>query len=274
MNNDVELKKKLIDMLKWFHNFCVANNIRYYVLGGTMLGAVRHHGIIPWDDDIDVGVVSDDYLKLEGLFSHTKQTRYKFEGPSTEASDYYYSFSKLYDTSTTLIENTKYKIKRGVYIDIFPLVGMGNNEQESIARFNVINKQFFYLLARTAGIRRGRSWFKNITIQLLRIIPDSLSNDKKRLVKLHKFANERSFFDYKLGGNPFGAWRYKEIMETAIMGTPTLYQFEDFEVFGAEKYDEYLTHMYGNWRQLPPKEKQITHHDYIGLDLEKSYLSR
>ena len=127
MNNDVELKKKLIDMLKWFHNFCVANNIRYYVLGGTMLGAVRHHGIIPWDDDIDVGVVSDDYLKLEGLFSHTKQTRYKFEGPSTEASDYYYSFSKLYDTSTTLIENTKYRIKRGVYIDIFPLVGMGNN---------------------------------------------------------------------------------------------------------------------------------------------------
>ncbi|MBQ6197303.1 MAG: LicD family protein [Lachnospiraceae bacterium] len=268
---DIELKQKLLEMMKWFHSFCLKNGIRYYVLGGTMLGAVRHHGFIPWDDDIDVGVVCEDYLKLNNLMANSGQTKYVFESPITEAPDYYYSFSKLYDTSTTLVENTRYKIQRGIYIDIFPLVGMGNNEEESLLHFKKIDKQFKYLLARSTGIRKGRNFFKNLAIRMVRMIPNCLSNDKKKLQSLYYFANSKPFYDCKYGGNPFGAWRYKEIMDRSIMGTPTLYRFEDTEVFGAENADEYLSNLYGNWMVLPSLDKRVSHHDYLKLDLTSSY---
>lgn len=70
---DVELKQKLTEMLAWFHNYCVEHNLRYYVLGGTMLGAVRHKGFIPWDDDIDVGMPRADYEKFAQLMESEKK---------------------------------------------------------------------------------------------------------------------------------------------------------------------------------------------------------
>ncbi|MBP5406146.1 LicD family protein [bacterium] len=267
-----KLKSKLLEMMEWFHSFCVKNNIRYYVLGGTMLGAVRHQGFIPWDDDIDVGIPSEDYVKLNELFLNSGQSKYLFESPETDADDFFYSFSKLYDTATTLIENTRCKIKRGIYIDIFPLAGMGNDERESSSRFRMIDNKFKYLLARSTGIRKGRSFYKNMVVNLVGMIPDFISKDKARLLELNRLAGERPFFEYKIGGNPFGAWRDKEIMESSIMGKPVLYNFEHIKVFGAEKADEYLTHLYGNWRELPPVEKRMSHHDYIMLDLETPYI--
>lgn len=273
-NQDRELKLKLLEMMKWFHAFCANHSIRYYVLGGTMLGAARHGGFIPWDDDIDVGVISEDYMKLSELISKTDQKRYVFEWPETGAPDYYYSFAKLYDTSTTLVENTRNRIKRGIYLDIFPLVGMGNDMMKAKRRFDIIDRQFRYLLARRTGIRKGRSKLKNAAVYALRLIPDFVSRDTERLVRLNRMANELPFNEYKIGGNPFGAWRDREIMDNSIMGTPKLYKFEDTEVYGAEHADEYLTHLYGDWRKLPPEEKRISHHDYIELDLSRSYLDR
>ena len=70
-----------------------------------------------------------------------------------------------------------------------------------------------------------------------------------------------------------GAWRFKEIMPTKYMGTPTLYDFEDTQIYGAEFADEYLTNIYGEWRMLPPKDKQISHHDFIICELNKSWMS-
>ena len=273
-NQNRELKLKLLEMMKWFHAFCANHSIRYYVLGGTMLGAARHGGFIPWDDDIDVGVISEDYMKLSELISKTDQKRYVFEWPETGAPDYYYSFAKLYDTSTTLVENTRNRIKRGIYLDIFPLVGMGDDVMEAKRRFDIIDRQFRYLLARRTGIRKGRSKLKNAAVYALRLIPDFVSRDTERLVRLNRMANELPFNEYKIGGNPFGAWRDREIMDNSIMGTPKLYKFEDMEVYGSEHADEYLTHLYGDWRKLPPEEKRISHHDYIELDLSRSYLDR
>ena len=71
-----------------------------------------------------------------------------------------------------------------------------------------------------------------------------------------------------------GAYRQKEIIEKEILGVPTRYAFEDIYVNGAEHYEEYLTHIYGDWGKLPPKEKQVSHHDFIELDLDRSYLEK
>ena len=269
MERDNKLKPMLVEMMGWFHNFCVNHNLRYYAAGGTMLGAIRHKGFIPWDDDIDIVMPRTDYEKLEQLMKNQVCKRYLLETPNTDAKDFFYTFSKLYDTETTLIENTKYKIKRGIYLDIFPLDGMGNSEKESRKHFRKIEKANNLLLSKIAGIRKGRSFIKNTVVRVFRVVP---LNEKKLLNKVVRLCAEKDWDKCAYGGNPVGAWRFKEIMRKEIMGTPTLYKFENIEIFGAEMADEYLKHLYGDWRKLPPIEKRVSHHDYILCDLNQSYL--
>lgn len=267
-----EMKNKLKDMFSWFHSFCTENGLRYYMLGGTMLGAVRHGGFIPWDDDIDVGMPREDYEKLEKLLSGKRVGKYVLETPNTEAEDYFYAFSKLYDTTTTLIENTRFKIKRGLYIDIFPLDGIGNTRQEAEKNYSHVHKTYNLLLTRVAGIRKGRKWYKNLAVTIARAVPNFILNNKKILQKLIKICKKYSFDESTYGGNLVGAWRFREVMPTSIMGKPTIYNFEGLEVYGAEDFDGYLTSLYGDWRKLPPEEKRVTHHDYILCDLDKPYI--
>lgn len=267
-----ELQTELLNILKWFHVFCCQYDLKYYLLGGTMLGAARHQGFIPWDDDVDVGMPRKDYDQLRQMIKHVNNSRYRLETPESDALDYNYCFSKLYDVRTTLVENTKYKTKRGIYLDIFPLDGMGNTERESKRHFALIDAEFKFVLARTTGIRKGRNPMKNLAVVASRAIPNAVINDKALIRHIDKLCQSRDFNQCLYGGNPFGAWRYKEIMPRAIMGKPTLYPFENIEICGVEYPDEYLSRLYGDWRQLPPRENQITHHDYIMLDLHRSYL--
>lgn len=269
MDKEKKLKNMLVDMMKWFHEFCVRNNLRYYVLGGTMLGAIRHEGFIPWDDDIDIGMPRNDYERLIELMNKETKGRYVLETPDTEEKDFYYAFSKLYDTKTTLIENTKYQIKRGIYLDIFPLDGVGNSFEESKRFAESVYKYDDLLMLKIAGFRKGRSFYKNIAVFLFRFLP---VNSKKILKKLTNKCKEKNYDECTWIGNLLGAWRLKEVMPKEYLGVPTLYKFENIEVFGAEYANEYLTSLYGDWKKLPPFEKRVTHHDYIMCDLTKSYM--
>lgn len=269
MTQQEQLKSKLIDILQWFHSFCEENNLRYYALGGTMLGAARHEGFIPWDDDIDVGMPREDYNRLAELLNNSPNERYMLETPDTTAKDYFYPFSKLYDTETTLVENTKYKIKRGIYIDIFPLDGIGNSYEESKKNSKSVYNIHNLLLLKIAGIRKGRSLYKNLAVVLFRFIPIRAKWVLKKLtVKCSKYSWDECLWV----GNLVGAWRFNEVMPKEYLGTPQKYKFENIVIYGVENPDAYLTSLYGNWRQLPPIEKQVSHHDFILCDLEKSFL--
>ncbi len=270
--SDKELKEKLIEMFSWFHNFCAENNLRYYALGGTMLGAERHGGFIPWDDDIDIGMPRCDYEKLWALLKGKKIGKYIMETPDTEANDYFYPFSKIYDTSTTLIENTKSKIKRGIYLDIFPLDGIGNSLEESRENYRAVEKAFNLLLTRVTGIRKGRAFYKNLSVILLRLVPSFILNNKKLLKKVDNICKRYDFDSCSWCGNLVGAWHFKEIMPREFIGEPKLYRFENVEMYGVADADAYLTNLYGDWRKLPPEDKRVSHHDYICCDLHKSYL--
>lgn len=269
---DKQLKGKLLEMIKWFHGFCVENSLRYYVLGGTMLGAVRHKGFIPWDDDIDVGMPRKDYEKLAYLMGKQVCGIYVIETPTSEDKGFLYTFSKIYDTTTTLVENTRIPLRRGIYIDVFPLDGLGSSLKESKKKYHKIDLYFKLLLTRATGIRKGRNPLKNLAVATVGLIPGFLINNKKLQRFIDKLCKENDYDECLYGGNLLGAWRFKEVMESRIMGTPVLYPFEDIMVYGAEYYDDYLTHLYGDWKKLPPQEKRVTHHDYLECDLEKSYL--
>lgn len=267
------LQGRLLEMFKWFHEFCKDNGIRYYALGGTMLGAVRHKGFIPWDDDIDVGVPRKDYEKIRRISATLPDGRYCFEFPDTQSEVFATPYAKLYDTGTLLIENYYKPYKRGIFIDIFPLDGTGNNYKESCKYFKQLKAGYNLFMTKVAAINKKRAPIKNAAIVFARLIPDSLLSARSLRLKLDKKAALKDFDKMLYGGNLFGNWGIKEIMKTSIMGKPKEYEFNGITIYGAENYDEYLSLLYGDWRQLPPVEKRVSHHDFIELDINKSYLS-
>ena len=268
-----EMQTMMLDMLKWFHGFCEENDITYYVLGGTMLGAARHNGYIPWDDDIDLGIPREDYNRLLANKARffSEEDRYVLESCLDGDWRFDYAYAKLYDTATTLIENRRTRLKRGIFLDIFPLDGAGDNEDEIDANYGSIKRSLELLTVRSSAVRKGRNWWKNLIVRIFSILPYRFYNNHKLIHDINNRCGQKRFDECKYVGNLLGIYRNKEIMPRAYFGKPTLYTFEDMKVYGPEKYDEYLSHLYGDWRQLPPKDKRVSHHDFIELDLHKSY---
>lgn len=266
-----ELQEKLLEMFKYFHKFCEENNLRYWALGGIVLGAVRHKGFIPWDDDIDVGMPREDYERFIGM-KDKFNGRYIAEFPG-ENKDYTYLFGKIYDTSTTLVENCRPKAKRGIYLDIFPLDGVGNTYEEALKNFKkVYKKKLSFMRKHVIVWRKGRSLYKNIAVLILNCVPEFVWNTQKMITDIDDMSKQFKFSECNYVVNYFGAWREKEIIKKEYFGEPRLVEFEGATMYIPENYDEYLTTLYGNYMQLPPPEKRVSHHDYILCDLHKSYL--
>lgn len=271
--NMTEQQNKLLQMLSWFHDTCVKNNLRYYIIAGTMLGAIRHNGFIPWDDDIDVGMPRRDYEKLRELSKEVNENNhYILEYPDSQHSEYPYLIAKLYDSNTTLIEKKRYPIKRGIYIDIFPLDGIGNNIEEATTNYKPFYNCFRLHLMITAPFLKRYSLPKNFAVLCGRLISPLFVRRKTLERRIDYLCKRFDFDDSKLVSNLLGGSAIKGIVPKEYFGTPTLIQFENIEVYGLEKPDLYLKSMYGNFMELPPVEKRVSLHDSIECDLNKSYL--
>ncbi len=267
-----ELQSRLLCVLKWFHELCKKENLVYYAQGGTVLGAVRHKGFIPWDDDIDVGMPRKDYekfIKLSEKVNKHSQFIIEFSG---KKKDFVYPYCKIYDRTTTLVENTRYKTKRGIYIDVFPIDGIGNTLEESINNFKKVDKMINLLCTRVCAIRKERSWYKNIAILLSRCIPESMFSTLDLMKKIETLSKQKEYDKYDFVANLCGNWHEKEIMDKKWVEKPILCKFENMQIFIPGNYDAYLTRMYGDYMKLPPIEKRCTHHDFLYIDLNKSFM--
>lgn len=272
MNNNLsELQKKLLDLLKWFHQVCVENNLTYYLEGGTMLGAVRHSGFIPWDDDLDICMPREDYEKFNSLFGNKTFDFIYVENPNSENKDFIYGFTKIYDLNTTLVEDFKTPIKRGVYIDVFPIDGCGNNLKESKKIYNKIHRKRILVSALNCSLKKKYPFYIKILLRIFRLLFGKILNTKKIVKKINDLALKYRFDNCEMSALFWGAWKYKDIISSKYFGKPKLYEFEGLKVYGVEFFDEYLTSVYGDWRTLPPIEKRVSHHNFVFIDLNKSY---
>lgn len=267
------LQSRLLDMLKWFDDFCKKNNLQYFSVGGTLLGSVRHQGFIPWDDDIDIAMPRRDYNRLAELMGEKVFDHYVLETQNSSKKDFCYPYYKLYDTNTTLIEHYRKPLVRGIFLDIFPLDGVGADKEEGIKWYRRINHKYSFYLTRVAAIRRSRSRYKNLAIKVSQLIPECIIDNMKIRKELDGMCQKFSFTDSLWGGNLLGNWGEREIVPLKVFGTPTPYQFEDMLLCGPEDFDGYLSCIYGDWRKLPPKEKQVSHHDFLKLDLDNGYIA-
>jgi len=255
----------LYEMMIFFHQLCEKHNLNYYMIGGTMLGAVRHKDFIPWDDDIDVALPRNDYDKLISLSDSDMPDNIRLL-TMEKMKNFPFAFAKLVNTNTTLIEDIGGKeVVTGVYIDIFPIDGAGKEETTA----KKLNKKIEFLrkcVFVSFSNKRYKSFFKSSVAQGIRLI------DYKIWLKwLNKTLKKYPYESSRYISNFLGAWGEKEIMHRDFWGRPTLYQFRESQFYGPENYDKYLSSLYNNYMELPPIEKRRSHHNFKYLNLNLPY---
>ena len=244
----------LLDISKEFLRICTKYNIPYYMQGGTMLGAVRHKGFIPWDDDVDFGVSRDNFMLLKQILPKELSKNYRMLKLSDSPSMIYDTI-KIEDTRTALIEQYKegYPFNLGINIDIFPL-DKTNNKLGILSKNMIIQ-----YLCKIQGYRflsiSSRPWGKRLLAIFIKIILCWTKRDTIFRI-IDKFLIEKKG-DYII--NHYGTWQNIEMVPAPVMGTPTLYSFCDIKLLGPEDYDNYLKTIYGNYMELPPEEDRHYH---------------
>ena len=263
-NYDIRiLQQKIIGNLKAIDAVCREHHLRYYLWAGTMLGAVRHRGFIPWDDDMDICMPRPDYEQLLAHWREWLPQPYEIISPETDAT-YPYPFAKVEDSSTTVLERPDFQFLEGVYIDVFPIDGVPSS---TLARRWHFGRYHFWrhllFLRGRDPFKHGhgpRSWLPWLIHRAFSL--DWLQRKVRSFMVRYDYDSSDSVCDYDDGA--------RGIIAKRVLGTPTPYAFESETFLGVEHYDEYLTTKYGDYMQLPPKEKQIQHH-FFRLDLHRSY---
>ena len=261
------LKEIEIDLLSRFIEVCERLNLRYFAIGGTLLGAVRHKGFIPWDDDIDVGMPRSDYeifVKEGGRYFSDPYFLQTFSSDKEAI----FPFAKLRDSGTTFIEKSaaSLHINHGVYIDIFPLDGYPTSRIKG----KILNWEKAILNERVLkgfiDLEHSNNLKRKIVLSLT--APLSSQGAVKRFDKLIK---KYDYEDSYLIANYCGAWGKKEIVPKHWYGNGIQGTFESIEIMLPEKYDLWLTQVYGDYNKYPPLEEQVPHHFCKVIDLENPY---
>lgn len=257
------LHAKILNILKAVDAVCDAHGLRYYLWAGTMIGAVRHKGFIPWDDDLDIAMPRKDY---DMLANHAKEWLPRpYELVAAETDDKYpLPFAKVQDADTTLIERMHLKYLGGVYIDVFPIDGVPDNavaRKLQFARYEYY-KRVLYLLYRDP-YKHGHGPSSWLPLLCRKAYTLKGVQDKIRAL-LHRYDYDlcRLVADYDDGSR--GA------MDKKILGTPVLYDFENMRFKGVSDYDTYLSNKYGDYMTIPKQDKQ-RQHNFHYIDLERPY---
>ncbi|WP_368654380.1 phosphorylcholine transferase LicD [Ornithinibacillus sp. 4-3] len=254
--NTEQLKKlqtEMLSLLVEFDRICIKYNIPYFLFAGTLLGATRHHGFIPWDDDIDVAMHRKDYNKFkEVVKKELDQNTYFFQSQET---DQYYNWVfdrlRLNNTVYKRVGQEHLKYHSGIFLDIFPLDDLSENKLKQFITINMC-KICKKALWAPVGVKHGKNMIHRLVFKLLNYIPRRLlifiyeyfaitfNKKKTSLIASHNV----STIIFK-----------KEWCQESIK-----LEFEDLKFYAPIKYHDFLEEHYGNYMKLPPEEERKGHH--------------
>lgn len=253
--NITEVQKMQLELMKRLHAFLQSNDIKYYLIAGSALGAVRHQGFIPWDDDIDIGMFRSDYEKFlsvaDEFSSEYEIANYR------NANNCDFGLTRFYFPNTYIedLSITQTKLDKRLYFDVFPLDNVPDCPEElkryeksvrkkkkQIAKIDVrdFNNKWYVLLV--------KKMFSCILVPFRQRILRSFDRlmrkyEKEDTLSVCSLCSQYSF--------------KKQVMKKDIYGTPVLHEFADAMFFVPEKIEEYLTILYGaDYMQIPPVEKR------------------
>jgi putative licD1 protein len=265
----------IIDVLSVFIRICEAQGLRYFCAGGTAIGAVRHQGMIPWDDDIDVFMPRPDYDRFLALAAHSMPEGYEVLSPYA-TKDYPMYFAKMCNARTTLLENERIPCVFGLYIDIFPLDGACDdvetcyrekrrfkrlmNKLEAVSTHNSFGEYVGLLTKRREW---GRFAVKTVAFCCRSWLRQWLLKQMDSIAYGHDYALSSRVVTYS------GAYQRQEIYPKAWLETPQMFAFEGLMVNLPHDYDAYLRHFFGDYMTLPPVEQRASHHQKVFFDLDK-----
>ena len=236
---------KLLNMLLEFKEELDKNSIKFILIGGSALGAVRHKGFIPWDDDMDIALYRSEFEKMEKILEKVsfKNIEYIFSETTTDAVPY-----------GRIVCSDK---KNSQVIDVYPI---DNVPDTFIGRnFQYIVSEVYHFTVKQSIPQNRPNLIKYLTKIALKILSSSMKKIMKRNSK-----NLLLYWNGKETRNIANIYGYKkyflEIMPKEYIGTPILSEFEGEKFFIPEQWDKYLTHLYGDYMQLPPIEEQVPKH--------------
>lgn len=258
-----------LDILKEVAKLCEENDLRYFLMGGTFLGAVRHKGFIPWDDDIDIGMPRPDYERFISIAQRNlpEYLQYKNFRIGNEQTIYFARVenSKIRIEDTSAIE----KRIRNAWIDIFPLDGMPNNAvarkiKEGYLLYRRLLLQYSQFNVIVNQDLPNRPKHEQMLINLGRIIkPERFLDTKKCLKKLDKSLRRCDYEKSDYVVNFMGAYKFKEMFPKSFYDSAVLYDFESEKFIAPKDYDFVLRQMYGDYMKPPEGKDRNKHHSRV-----------
>ncbi len=255
-----EAKKIQLDILLNVSEFCDKHGLQYFLGYGTLLGAVRHKGFIPWDDDIDIYMPRSDYDKLLEIYNNENTDKnYRLVAPFDKEAKH--TMAKLMDCRTVKLEaNMKYDTYLGVDIDVFPLDGTPTKENEYDKWYKKLIRVYTKYLYSSQVIMKG-CFRHNLKVLVFKPFCAPFKKAKKYLYKAEEL---HALY-------PYESSEYVGSIENFCVGKGSraskaafdevvLLEFEGYKFKAPKGYHEVLTNLYGDYMQLPPESKRVTHH--------------
>ncbi len=257
-------QKALLEELLVLDKICRENNIRYTMLGGTMLGAYRHKGFIPWDDDADIGMPREDFERFISLPKESIPAPYVIRHHSLE-KNVPYVFAHIENSETVCVEKRRSGrgYKGGIYTEIFPLdeAPESADDREKLGRKIKRLKKILYLLI------MPKSRYKNNILKILVVFIARKMYDLDEMTKKIDDLLKNSAGRSRIYGNLLGHWGLRENVTSDVIEPFKQYKFEGCKLYGVSEPNAYLARLYGESFMLPPGEDEIKSmkHDNIIL---------
>lgn len=266
--NIKEIQAESLKILLFVDKLCNKLNLNYCIMYGTLIGAIRHNGFIPWDDDVDIAMPRKDYLQLQDYFMKHKNELEPFDFFSKDTKEKYpYMIGRVCNTDFIMKSGIEDDYGMGTFIDIYPMDGAGNGKAVWPFIKSWLLSSMYYMKSRTHFIPSENKYL-NIPKRIIYNFVHLFSYDylRKSLEKLvNRFDYDTSIYVGQM--DCFSSGKNNMYLKTDLEET-IYHDFEGYQIKIPKNYDKMLRQLYGDYMQLPPEEKRIGHHFYTIYEKE------